>query len=301
MNNLDTRDPLEGILREALNADAERAPQLPSEWIGLATSSVADDRMVEDDTRVGRQRSEKLPRERHPRQRWMLAAAATIVVLAIGLLALAAGQDPDSVQTDTVPDTPAPSSKPATTSPSSTTVSVTTIPVPTTNRVTPVASSPATIAPATPTPDTMEATGADTTLGPASLDDRGASGILPINAAIGDAVDSVAGWHGHGHEALNALLADGVIARPPNIEQAVDCVVAKMFVSHDIGFQRLSDARAALTSAGLTAAEMTHARLARQMASDDPAAFQTDPSELTYTALVCAGMPDDQARAIAGW
>jgi hypothetical protein len=44
-----------------------------------------------------------------PRRRWMLAAAATIVVLAIGLLALASARDPDSVQTDTVPSTPAPS------------------------------------------------------------------------------------------------------------------------------------------------------------------------------------------------
>ncbi len=115
MNSFDTHDPLERILREALHADAERAPQLPTEWIAPTTSSVTDDRMVEDDVRVWRQPSEELPRERHPRRRWMLVAAATIVVLAIGLLALAADQDPDSVQTDTVPPTPAASTNPATT------------------------------------------------------------------------------------------------------------------------------------------------------------------------------------------
>ncbi len=42
-----------------------------------------------------------------PRLRWMLVAAATIVVLALGLLALAARQQLDSVQTDTVSPTPA--------------------------------------------------------------------------------------------------------------------------------------------------------------------------------------------------
>ena len=58
-----------------------------------------------------------------PRLRWMLGAAATIVVLAVGLLALAARQEPDSVhnntvRTDTVPPTPAASTNPTpTTSP----------------------------------------------------------------------------------------------------------------------------------------------------------------------------------------
>ena len=47
----------------------------------------------------------------------MLVAAATIVVLGLGLLAVTAVQDPDSVRTDTVPPTPAPSTNPATTSP----------------------------------------------------------------------------------------------------------------------------------------------------------------------------------------
>ena len=68
-------------------------------------------------------------------RRWMLVAAATIVVLGIGLWAVAAVQDPDSVQTDTVPPTPAPSTNPVTT----------TVSVP------PVDSSPATL-PATTAP-----------------------------------------------------------------------------------------------------------------------------------------------------
>jgi WD40 repeat protein len=58
-----------------------------------------------------------VPRERYPRRRWLLVAAATIVVFALGLLAVAAVHDSDRVQTDTVPPTPAPSTNPATTSP----------------------------------------------------------------------------------------------------------------------------------------------------------------------------------------
>ena len=55
------------------------------------------------------------PDDERARRRWMLVAAATVVVLALGLLAVAAVQEPDSVQTDTVPPTPAPSTNPATT------------------------------------------------------------------------------------------------------------------------------------------------------------------------------------------
>ena len=53
---------------------------------------------------------------RHQGRRWMLVAAATIVVLGLGL-AVTAVQDPDSVRTDTVAPTPAPPTNPATTSP----------------------------------------------------------------------------------------------------------------------------------------------------------------------------------------
>src|SRR5262245_55819446 len=54
--------------------------------------------------------------DRHPGRRWMLVAAAAIVALALGLLAVAAVEESDRVQTDTVPPTPAPSTIPATTS-----------------------------------------------------------------------------------------------------------------------------------------------------------------------------------------
>jgi hypothetical protein len=50
---------------------------------------------------------------RRTRRRWILAAAAGTIALAIGFLAVAAVQDPDSVQTDTVPPTPAPTTNPA--------------------------------------------------------------------------------------------------------------------------------------------------------------------------------------------
>jgi hypothetical protein len=61
---------------------------------------------------------------RRLRRRWLLVAAATIAVLALGLLAVAAADELDSVQTDTVPvtttpsTTPAPSTNPAPTAPS---------------------------------------------------------------------------------------------------------------------------------------------------------------------------------------
>src|SRR6187431_1896717 len=69
-----------------------------------------------DEFGIDSPRSDHQIDQRHPRRRWMLVAAATIVVLALGMLAVAAVQEPDSVQTDTVPDTPAPSTNPATTS-----------------------------------------------------------------------------------------------------------------------------------------------------------------------------------------
>jgi hypothetical protein len=78
---------------------------------------------------------EGAPDPRHRRRRWLLMAAAAIVVLAVGLLAVAELQDPDSVQTDTVPPTPAP-----------TTNRATTLPLP------PVDSSPDTLAPPLSTP-----------------------------------------------------------------------------------------------------------------------------------------------------
>ncbi len=59
---------------------------------------------------------ENWPHVQHRTRPWVLVAAATIVVLGIGLVATV--NDPDSVQNDTVPFTPAPATNPATTSPS---------------------------------------------------------------------------------------------------------------------------------------------------------------------------------------
>ena len=63
-----------------------------------------DDGVMTDDPADGMHTSD----QRHPRRRWWLVAAASIVVLALGLLAVAAVEDADTVQTDTV----APSSLP---------------------------------------------------------------------------------------------------------------------------------------------------------------------------------------------
>ena len=88
---------LERRLMDAFHEDAQRArlvnPDHPAVYVGHGKDA---------------------PHMQH-RARWMLVAAATIAVLGLGLLAVAAVQDPDSVQTDTVPPTPAPPTNPATT------------------------------------------------------------------------------------------------------------------------------------------------------------------------------------------
>ncbi len=58
--------------------------------------------------------ADDLARQRNSRRRSMLGAAAMIGVLALGLLAVTAVQDPDSVPTDTVLPTPPPSTNPDT-------------------------------------------------------------------------------------------------------------------------------------------------------------------------------------------
>lgn len=146
MNEFDDLDQLERefgpALRLALRHVAAEIPDDASAWPpevdeGDAFTASADD----------------LARGWRPRRRWMLAAAATIVVLALGLLAVAAFQDPDSVQTDTVPPTPAPSTNPATTpslppadsSPATPAATTTAVPTPTASL--PVDSSPAWLPP----------------------------------------------------------------------------------------------------------------------------------------------------------
>ena len=96
----------------------------------LVAAWTDDAELVVNEVAVGD--GEVAPHPRHQRRRWLLVAAATVVVLALGLLAVTELRDPDSVQTDTVPPTPAPSTNPATTTP-----------------LPPVDSSPATIPPNT--------------------------------------------------------------------------------------------------------------------------------------------------------
>jgi hypothetical protein len=79
-------------------------------------------------------------RGRRPHRRWMMATAASIVVLVVGLLAVAGDKDRVRFHTDTVPPTPAPSISPATTSsPPLVDLSPATLPVPTTPTHTPPA------------------------------------------------------------------------------------------------------------------------------------------------------------------
>ena len=140
MNEFDDLDQLERecgpTLRVALRRVAAEISVDTSSWQPGPTVRFLNGEQVGDgDERDAHTTSaDDLARERYPRRRWMLVAAATIVVFALGLLVLAADQDPDSVQTDTVAPTPAASTNPATT-----TVSL------------PVDSSPATL-PATTTP-----------------------------------------------------------------------------------------------------------------------------------------------------
>jgi hypothetical protein len=97
MNSLDHRDPLERMLCEALQADAERAPRLPMEWIAPTTSSITDawidDELVlvdfGDEQAVGQLRRPAWP---------FVAAAAVVVVIGIAGFALAATNNNDKDQ-----------------------------------------------------------------------------------------------------------------------------------------------------------------------------------------------------------
>ena len=96
----------------------ERAPDAPTPdhrgRPGPILQSLNGEQVGDVDERDAHTTSaDDLAGERNPGRRWMLVAAATIAVLALGLLAVTAVQDPDSVQTDTVPPTPAPSTNPA--------------------------------------------------------------------------------------------------------------------------------------------------------------------------------------------
>jgi Tol biopolymer transport system component len=118
-------------------------------------------------TSTRRRHLNDLHHERRPGRQWALAAAASIGVVALGLLAIDAGRDPDSVRTRTVPPTPAPSTSPATTSPSPT-----------------IESSPRTL-PATTAADGAPAT---TSTPPISISPRGGSIAFAADAGAGEAL-----------------------------------------------------------------------------------------------------------------
>jgi hypothetical protein len=120
VNEFDDLDQLErecgAALRVALRRVAEEISVDTSVWQPGSSFPFLNGEHAALDGREAHTASEDdLPREGLPRRRWMLVAAAAIVVFAIGLLALVSDQDPDSVQTDTVAPTPAASTNPATT------------------------------------------------------------------------------------------------------------------------------------------------------------------------------------------
>jgi hypothetical protein len=124
-------------------------------------------------------------------------------------------------------------------------------------------------------------------------------GIIGHNSPLGEAIDAHAGWHGQGHQIYGVLRTEGLIDRAVPEEPLADCVAAKFFVAHDIAFWRVTDAEDALVESGVATADITPSRLAAQIASDDPSAFLTDPVELAFIGLVCAGIPEASARAMA--
>jgi hypothetical protein len=121
---------LEHQLAAAFHEDAQRARLVNPEHPAV---ELADD--------------EKLREAEHRRRPWLLVAAATVAVLAIGLAAVV--NDPDRDQTNTVPLEPGPATNPATTTPA--TLPATTAPAPVTGSSAPVDSRPSeTSVPPTP-------------------------------------------------------------------------------------------------------------------------------------------------------
>jgi len=120
VNEFDDLDQLERecgpVLRVALRRVAEEMSADTSTWQPGPTVPFLNGEHATLDGRESHTASANdLPREWFPRRRWMLVAAATIIVFAIGLLALVSDHDPDSVQTDTVAPTPVASTNPITT------------------------------------------------------------------------------------------------------------------------------------------------------------------------------------------
>jgi hypothetical protein len=91
MNSLDSRDAFERMLSEALQADAERAPELPAEWLAPEPSSITaawiDGPIVrmdfDDEQPVGQRR----------RRVWPLVATAAAVIAIVAALVLVTADD----------------------------------------------------------------------------------------------------------------------------------------------------------------------------------------------------------------
>jgi hypothetical protein len=92
-------------VREALHADAERAPQLPMEWIGPTTSRVTDDGM--DVPVYPLEFDDGKPVRRWRRPAWTIAAAAVMAIV-VAALVLAIGDDDPTRQVASQPTTVAP-------------------------------------------------------------------------------------------------------------------------------------------------------------------------------------------------
>ena len=91
MNSVDSRDPLERMLCEALQVDAERAPQLPREWIAPTASSVTDAWI--DGPLVAVDFGDEQPVARRGRPVWPLLVTAAAVVAIVAALVLVVADD----------------------------------------------------------------------------------------------------------------------------------------------------------------------------------------------------------------
>jgi hypothetical protein len=91
MNSLDSRDAFERMLCEALRADAERAPQLPVEWIAPTPSSITDNWIDGPIVRVDL--GDEQPVGQRRRRAWPLVATAAAVIAIVAALVLVIADD----------------------------------------------------------------------------------------------------------------------------------------------------------------------------------------------------------------
>ena len=254
----------------------------------------------------------------HSSRRWMLvAAAATIVVLALGVLVVA--DEPDSLRTGTVPSTPASSVEPTSlplTAPSTApvaTVSATTTEAattPTTTTAPTLASTLPTPVPTLPTLPTVNGsapgTAPDVSL-PSRLDPSEAAPSYGIEDLLPDyiprdrlalAIDAVllAGTHLQGHEILGGWNQDGTIMSSGD-EILVGCAENAMDVSHLAAL--VDDAITTFVAEGLALSEISAADVFERMMAIDTPVFATLLDENQYFLLRCGGVPESAAFALA--